>query len=241
MTYGVLVNVISPFPISVYYPLAALSAPAYPLPPPTTLVGALAYPYHIRHRRRNESGPESPAAELLKSGKVLYASAGAEGYIQTKQVERVFQAPYLEEKYRKEPETLFSVGARGGVNYANDALHLFYVVKDRELADLAWGITRIGRKEGLVAVGDVIMEEMRCREERSAVTLFYTPKRLAVCDGGAVSMPKLIPENFSERPSPEVEEFWIPQSVGAMSCALLRDARLAEMGGFKIIVPREVC
>lgn len=247
MRYAVLVKLKVPYGISVYYPQATTTAPAYPLPPPTTLVGALAYPY-LRKISNSEvelvgGRPYSPARKLL--GKVLYASAGAEGYSVSRDVERVFQAIYLRREYWGRAEMLYTIGVRGVIYYLDDNLYLLYVVSDRSLADYAYGIVRLGRKESIVTVEDVIIEKIedvvKAVGRGSFKTIFYYPIRVATgCQEGAyiVHMPKLSEVNFTSTKLPETEEYCVPR--GVVASELREGGALVSIGELDIPVPREV-
>lgn len=70
-------------------PPLVLQSSGYPVPPPTTLVGALAYPYFRRYGVENE-GNYSIAKKLIEEKKVLYASFWTPLYISQNDLERVF-------------------------------------------------------------------------------------------------------------------------------------------------------
>lgn len=248
MRYAVLVKLKAPHGVSVYYPQASTTAPAYPLPPPTTLVGALAYPY-LRKTMNIEvevvgGKLYSPARRLLS--KVLYASAGAEGYSISRDAERLFQAIYLRKGYWGRTEMLYTVGVRGVTHYLDDDLYLLYVVSDRLLADYAYGIVRLGRKESLVTVEEVYVERLedvvKSVGRGSFTTFFYYPTRVAVhCPDDrayAIHMPKLSEANFTSTRLPEAEEFCVPR--GKVSSELREGGALILISGLEVPVPREV-
>jgi len=246
--YVVLVRLKAPYGVSVYYPQASTTAPAYPLPSPTTLVGALAYPY-LRKTTNSEveivgGRPCSPARRLL--GKVLYASAGAESYSVSRDVERLLQVIYLRKAHWGRAEMMYTVGVRGVTYYLNDDLYVLYVVSDRSLADYAYGIVRLGRKESLVTVEEVVVERLEDTVKSvgrgSFTTFFYYPTRVAVhCPDErayAIHMPKLSEENFASTRLPETEEFCVPR--GWVTSELREGGALISIGGLEVPVPREV-
>lgn len=236
--YVALVRLQTPYPISVFVPLVTLSAPAYPLPPPTTLLGALAYV--VFREDVDETGPKSPAAKLLHV--VTYTAAGATAYFPTRQAERVLQAPYLEARYRKNPAMLYSVGVRWSYIYHD--LKLLYVAKDREALERLWGLVRLGRKEGIVAVEDVKIAELKeastaTSRHHYVETYFYAPTRLAqFCEESEkFTMPTLDERNFASTTTPIAEEFWIPKGLGEpMRCVPSKDALVVEIDGEVAIV-----
>ncbi len=249
MKYVVLVKLRAPGGVAVYYPQATTTAPIYPLPSPTTLLGALAYPY-----LRKNSGIEavniggklySPAVKILE--KVSYVAAGSEGYLPSREVERVHQVIYMRKQHWEKLDLYYSIGVRGNAHYLDDNLYLLYIVDDKGLADYAYGIVRVGRKEGLVVVDEVIVEEVNKTVKSIGKgifrTLFYFPTKIAICpEGNALRMPMpiLIKENFSEEAlAPVTEEYCIPR-LGEVVSELKSPGALISVGGYNIPVPKEV-
>ncbi|WP_338602882.1 hypothetical protein V6M85_03160 [Sulfolobus tengchongensis] len=70
-------------------PPLVVQSQGYPVPPPTTLVGALAYPY-FRLQGREVDGEYSIAKKLVEDKKVLYASFYSPLYVVNNEIERVF-------------------------------------------------------------------------------------------------------------------------------------------------------
>jgi len=246
--YAVLVKLKAPYGISVYQPQASTTAPTYPLPPPTTLVGALAYPYL---RKSTNSEVEviggklcSPAGRLLN--KVLYASAGAEGYFRSRDIERIFQVIYMRREHWDKTEMFYTVGARGVTHYLDDDLYVFYIVSDSSLLDYIYGIVRLGRKESIVVVEDVTIEELedvvKAVDKGGFTTSFYFPiKIVAYCPEGVahvMSMPKLSEVNFTSTKLPETEEYCIPYKE--IYSELKEGGAIISISKFEIPVPKEV-
>lgn len=236
--------------LSVFLPLTSTSAPVYPLPPPTTLVGALAYPY-LRLSNTQEHIQESevtysPAIKLLDN--ILYASAGALGYIVTRDVERLYQAIYQRrerwsEKYK---ELWYTIGIRGVVNYLNNKLYILYISNKEDILYYTHGITRIGRKEGHVSVTRVVIKQLdevikSTKEGEVFETIFYTPTKLAVCDPTTsitMFMPKLTRTNFTYTLKADLDEYYIPKNIVPARCVLLRDGALVNVDGFEVAIPK---
>lgn len=248
MRYAVLVKLKVPYGISVYYPQATTTAPAYPLPPPTTLIGALAYPY-LRKTADSEveivgGKPYSLARRLLN--KVLYTSAGSEGYSMSRDVERVLQAIYLRKDYWGRAEMLYTIGVRGVTYYLDDNLYILYIVSDRSLADYAYGIVRLGRKESMVTVEDVVVERVedvvKAVGRGSFKTIFYYLTKVATgCQeerAYIIHMPKLSETNFTSTRLPETEEYCVPR--GVVASELREGGALVSIDGLDIPIPREV-
>jgi CRISPR-associated protein Cas5a/b/c len=205
-------------------PLIGPASPPLPAPPPSTLLGALAYPY-LREQGVPEvvyvdGKPCSPAVKIIE--KVHYASAGFYGRIEQRTLERVIQAFYLRKSHLSDVKMLWSIAQRGFTSYADDVLYLFYIVSDPELAKYAYGITRIGRKESIVVVRNVIVRPLEelISSERDGSTIFYTPKNCAkLCEGSfEFKMSKLHKDNLCKTVKPEIlEEYYVPGFDG-MKC-----------------------
>jgi CRISPR-associated protein Cas5a/b/c len=247
VTYAVLIKLKAPYGISVYQPQASTTAPAYPLPPPTTLVGALAYPY-LRKSISLEVdviGEKlySPARRLL--GKVIYASAGAEGHFRSRDIERIFQVIYMRKEHWDKYEMFYSIGVRGVTYYLDENIYIFYIISDPSLLNYVYGIVRLGRKESIVVVEDVVIEKLenaiRINDKDSFDTFFYFPTRVANCPGETAytsHMPKLSEINFTSIKSPETEEYCIP--LKKIHSELKGGGALISIDEFEIPVPKEV-
>ena len=239
MKYGVLVEVEPAGVIRVTQPIFSRSSDSYFLPPPTTLVGALAYGY-LRSKHilmdvvYKDGNPYSPAILILD--RVLYACAGAEPvYTYVRQQERVSTIIYqrevrrrvlakisLGEQLSKREENelenalrlAFDVVTRGTSLF--DRLYLFYVLADKELVRGLYGIIRIGMKEGLVAVNRVEVFDnigaLATDKRVSINTIFYAPRNIVVgaLNGIKVSMPIIHEHNFGKFEVPVQEDFYVP-------------------------------
>lgn len=245
--YVALAKVRAPTGISIYYPLTTTSAPNYPLPPPTTLVGALAYPY-LRTKIfvelvEDSENVYSPAILILD--KVIYATAGAEGWTVSKDAERVYQLIYQRKDRWKSLEYAYSVGVRGSVYYLHDKLYLLYILTDKELTNYIYGITRIGRKESLVSIEDVIVEELektiKAVGSGTFETYFYLPEEIATCvNSEIIALPKLTKENLGRATSPIVERYHLSKGLGPIRGNLKSSGALLEVDGFEIPVPKHL-
>jgi CRISPR-associated protein Cas5a/b/c len=210
--------------VSIGPPLIGPASPALPAPPPTTLLGALSYPY-LREQRLPEVVYEdgemcSPAVKLIE--KVHYASAGFYGRVEQRTLERVIQTFYLRKPHLKDLTKLWSVAQRGLTVYADNKLYLFYVISDPELVKYAYGITRVGRKESMIVVRSVVWKpvEELVTTELDGLTIFYTPKECAKwCEGSfEVEMSTIHRDNLCKTLTPRVtEKYYIPGFDG-MKC-----------------------
>ncbi|MEM0368802.1 MAG: type I-A CRISPR-associated protein Cas5a [Desulfurococcaceae archaeon] len=243
--FAVLIKIKAPAGVSVYYPLATTSAPSYPLPPPTTLAGALAYSY-LRVKQFTEFVDEgfSPVVRVLD--KILYATAGAEGWMPSRDTERIYQLIYQRKERWNNLELAYTVGVRGNMYYVNDELYLFYVLTDEKLAKHAHGIIRMGRKENLVSVEEVVIEELekvaQPKDVRDFTTYFYFPEEVAVCaDCDILEMPKLSKGNFkSGVVVPVMGRYCISRVFGAVRGKLKSNGAIVKISGLEIPLPEQV-
>jgi CRISPR-associated protein Cas5a/b/c len=238
--YAVLVEISTFGPISVFIPYASTSANTYLLPPPTTLVGALAYAYKrsLNDFKELDEDGSSPAFEMIDKGLVLYASAGVdEQYSFTKSVERVYQHIYLRSKYWSDVDMTYTVGVRSATIARK--LLAFYIVSSKDVARCSYGIVRIGRKESLVSVDNVVIAPLKevLSNERSCDTVFYFPLSIAKKYSGdtwiEVDMPKLVKENF-EKKTVVTEKYVVPKPF-AFSRATV------ELNEYGVTIKMNVC
>jgi CRISPR-associated protein Cas5 subtype I-A len=253
MPYVVFLELEAPFGVSVFYPATVTSSRSYPLPPPTTLAGALAYP-RLRLSSRSEDAVESGrhySATVRILDEVKYAAAGALGYIESRDTERGFQLIYQRRQRWDRIDLAYTVGVRGVVFYLDDVLYALYVVRSRELASYAYGLTRLGRKESHVITRRVVvraLEEVLVEERERFETPFYYPADVATCKGGIVmDLPVLHRDNFTPRVSPITKPFCVPRGspptgdrAFPLSGELTERGLLISVEGVDIPVPREV-
>ncbi|QGA53931.1 type I-A CRISPR-associated protein Cas5 [Sulfolobus sp. E5-1-F] len=211
------------------------SSQGYVVPPPTTLVGALSYPYFAKDGVETENS-YSITYKLLDN--VKYASFWAPTYAITTDMERIFtmfiqkssrlkmigntkevvdclrQPDQCSEELRGTVKGMYGIGTRSSVYYGGEA-YIAYIVNDEKLAKYAYGITRIGRKESLVYIRDVKVfkvKDLIIDEVSDLKTRFYFPQRLALnttmCE--IVEMPILDKENFTKVIYPKDDQFCVP-------------------------------
>lgn len=251
--YAVILEITTFGPISIYTPYSTTSANTYFLPPPTTLVGALAYAYKRSLNDFKEIVDEgvSPAVKLIENKEVLYASAGIDKpYTFTKSVERVYQHIYLRPEHWKKLDMAYTVGVRAAIIV--DKLYAFYITSNKDIARYGYGVTRIGRKESLVSVDNVCITPLRDAVSRGRVceTGFYFPLSIAKDYGEKdiwieIDMPTLSRDNFLKR-SLITEKYVLPKPfVFRKTVVELNDAGIAiqiKCGGkeMEIPIPRRV-
>lgn len=231
--------------LSIFQPLASTSAPTYPLPPPTTLLGALAYPYLRRHSLEDINN-YSATVKLLDY--IKYAAAGAEGYVITREAERVFQVIYQrKDRWSEEYRDLwYTIGIRGVVKYLDDKLLVLYVSNDPRILEYSYGITRIGRKESHVSVRKVVVKPLEdvlvAEEPKVFKTFFYAPVgAVTECESSIrIRMPRLTRSNYTYSLAPETEEYYVPREFGPMSCRTSEEGVLISINDYEIALPKSV-
>jgi len=232
---------------SIALPLASTSTPVYPLPPQTTVLGALAYSYLRLKELRGEIKPVEDLKQHVKDllDRVVYVAAGTESYVSLRTLEQIYQEVYLRKQHRGKGME-FSVGVKGLTTYADNVLLLLYIAKDPGVLRYAYGIARMGRKEDIVAVEDVVIDRLetsvKIAQFASVETPFYTPRRLVegCVNAKRFSMPVLDPANFGTTVEPITEEFYVPSGLGPMMCTIGRQGALLKANNIDVIIPREL-
>ncbi len=210
-------------------PYLALGGKSLPYPSPTTLVGALTYPY-MRYRGDAreiifiDRKPHSPAVNLLD--KVKYAVMGylKPSSIQVVDINKYASYGYLRGTYRERKEMWFSIMGVGK-NYTPYKSVIAYLVKREhieEIGKIAWGITRIGSKEGLVSVKKVtVIREPETITRKRVKTIFPVPARLVktpMDNYDKIKFWRLCRETYStiKDPSEYMEDYYVPRHVGGV-------------------------
>ncbi len=153
---------------SIRPPLTSAGGASYPLPPPSTIIGALlASRGPWRDLTVSREGLLLPMAAAR--GVFVTASAGLiDGYVvPTYDTARILNIPYLRPDNRRFPAQWFGIAAFG-VTYVSPGTRLCVGVvarlEPRLLEEMLWGITRLGSKEGLVSVVEVEAAEAEAGE-----------------------------------------------------------------------------
>ncbi len=216
--YAVLAEVSTYGTLAIYTPYASISADTYLLPPPTTIVGALAYSYYrsLNDLRELTENGSSPAVELIDKKKVLYVAAGIVKPIGlSKSIERLYQHIYLKKPHWKRQEMAYTIGVRP-ISVV-DRLQIFFILSDEELVKYCYGITRLGRKESLVAVDNVVSIplENALTNSKYCETSFYFPSSIAkdYSPRGMwieINMPILDKQNYAKKTT-VLERYVVPK------------------------------
>lgn len=185
---------------SIKYPTQSGAQDSSPLPPPTTVLGALAASYarymKLPETRRVDDKIQSTSARLLSDGIVRYCTSGITRPLAAKHSDVSRNIILIYQKH-KQRSFHFAAQAMGKV-YAplptsnpDDRLLLVYVVDDDHaelVSKLAWGITSIGNREGMVSVDDVLVHELETVDEKVIETPFMTPSDMAKCVRGCMEV-----------------------------------------------------
>jgi len=244
------------------------AANPYPVPPPTTLVGALAYGYAITKGVAEcfeAKGYYSTAAKIFDH--VLWASFGfkklnEQCFTPCTDMIRMFSLIYQRgerHKWKYYYEGMwFGVRGHGKVYYPNGGFMIVYLLDDgiqklfeshNALIKAASAIPRIGSRESLVSIATVKTSSKIEKISTPFKTSFYFPTRLVkYLDEDHVistSLPIITKEFYAIKRSPVLpgahEDYFVPvQSRGFWSPGEVTIYELAsEASGLRIIFDGE--
>lgn len=164
---------------SVKRPLVSAAQLALRVPPPSTLVGALAYACGAdTESEEGKSGVFSAARRLLKE--VRWAAFGfderidqlALGLLETSDVTRALVAPYLRPEHRKNIQ--FAAQAFGKIYVPGIAAKIVYFGEGVDaFRDCAYSIVRLGSKESLFHIDDVWLDKVSKAGSEAVATSLY--------------------------------------------------------------------
>jgi len=203
----------------------------YLMPPPSTLIGALAYGVHVNRgvaecamgeRKRGERRIRSTAALLARA--VKWASfAISEGVSRRRACVvghsdfiRSFRLPYQRGVRHEQPEMWYGICASGRVYACGTGFKILYLVNEERLDELeleprdilaaAHSIVRIGSREGLVSILGVQMTGKVEEVKAPLDTDYYFPRRLGEVRGSCevISLPVLREAVWEFRPEEPV-------------------------------------
>ncbi len=153
-------------------PLATAAQPTFKLPPPTTLLGALAYAINYGGPEVEISGNvlKSPAARLFNyipwiTLRTIYPDNPGL-LVETLDVNRISLVLGIRaENIAKNPARYFwGVQPHGKIVFPCMEIEVVYLVKNdrvEEIARAAWGIVRIGTRESLASVKGVEVRDLK--------------------------------------------------------------------------------
>lgn len=164
---------------SIKRPLVSAAQPALKVPPPTTLVGALAYACGgSAESEEGDGGIFSSARGILR--KVQWAAFGfdervdqlALGLLEVSDMARALVAPYLRPEHRESIQ--FAAQAFGKIYAPGMAAKIVYFGEAVDsLRDCAHSIVRLGSKESLFHVDEVNLERVSRAKGDEVVTSIY--------------------------------------------------------------------
>jgi CRISPR-associated protein Cas5a/b/c len=175
---------------SIKHPMYSASQPALKFPPPTTLIGALSYPY----TRVNGPEVESKSGQLYSSSirlldHVLWACYKIVDFdprmlVETRDIIRALIVPYVRSEHvYPGSKFLWAIQVHGKVCAPALKLDTVFIVDDdsaETVSQYAWGIARVGSKESIVSVESVSVLDIETEEKSDVVsTSFCFPKELA--------------------------------------------------------------
>lgn len=258
MTYVVKVSLKLHWGFSIKKPTFSASEPCYKIPPPTTLIGALAKSLHYIEESSEilvlKNGYCSSTAALLDY--CIWASLAIKdeniiprfGPPVSTDISRILLAPYVRAEHSGKPIYKFAVQPHGKVYAPGFSLEIAYFSEKREKAEkifkLSWLLTSLGSKESIVSVNDVRILKVKIKDEMYSKTSFYFPAKL-----GEVLSENFIVEELS-LPSLEwykigvkdvfslQENFIVP--TGSVNVKILEEGLILTDGEDEYIVPRDL-
>jgi len=250
---------------SIKYPTQTAAQDSIPIPPPTTALGALAAAYakYLKLPETLIAGGRiySTAAKLLLDGIVKYATSALITPVAvkhsdvTRNIMLIYQR-HRESKYHFAAQAMSKVYATSIKNQ----LVLAYVVRDDQaelISKIAWGITAVGCKEGLVSVNEVAVYNIPAsivKAGTTAVTHFITPSELALCERSCteVELCELTPQSYLAGRECSRKTYLVPLSPkardvfgGSMKIRVKTDTLLLELPltcnvKTSVLLPKEV-
>lgn len=208
-------------------PYLPLGGHSLPYPPPTTLIGALAYPYYKYLGLNKEielinGEPYSSSVKLLEY--VKYSSMGYLNPMITQiiDINKYHIFGYVRDEYRGDTTKWTSVIGVGKTYVLSRAVAAYLIKRDygELFSKIAWGISRIGSKEGLVAVNKVhlIPEPTVLKHTGGFETIFPTPTHIVKKSSRAEKTVfwKITPQVYSKITkslSSIYEEYLVPKQI----------------------------
>ena len=229
-------------PITIQYPLLSTAGGSYILPPPSTLIGALYFAYAFQagnytEVKEIEDKVCSPVYEWIKDKVVIDATVIPVGSVAiTNTLLRLFN--WIEQRKGREVEEQYTVGYVG-LSYVPELIAI-YAVKDEwfnELRKSAWGMTRLGKKEGLVSVVEVSEADVKTNINNVNVNSYFRDGSVTYL--AMESSMQFFPDPYSAEtycrrgnsiPQPQLAKYIIPWGEGAVVKELSEGYRIVSYG-----------
>jgi len=209
---------------STRYPTQTAAQDSIPLPPPTTVLGALALQY-ARYSRLPETttlGTKlySSTVNLLTNKIIKYCTSGIKypSVVKHSDVNRSIMLIYQKHKEFKYHFAAQAMSKAYTLIPENPIL-LAYIVEDSYvelISKLAWGISSVGSKEGLISVTDITIHDLKIITKNIVDTPFITPSNIVECvkDCMEVELCVLTPESYLADSICKSGKFLIPVHGG---------------------------
>lgn len=232
---------------SIREPGFTAASPSLPLPPPTTIVGALAASYAKLKELPEVINGRSTAAILLQKGYVAYALAGFINGKTTLQQDLTRILIIMYQK-RKTPNHWFAAHAIGKT-YAIGELLMMYIVRNdiaESLSKAAWGITRVGTRESLITVKEVKVLDIEKLDKKIINTPFYVEESLVkpISWARPLEFWELNPDSFRVKSVPKRVVYYVPYSAGIyggfMRVRISNEASVIKVDEFEAIIPSKL-
>ncbi len=245
---------------SIKEPLYTASQPTYKLPPQTTVVGALAYPYAYINRLPENivDGDKLYSTTVRLASMIRWVSIrntmAPLGPIETMDINRLILVLGIRRAHIY-PGSRFLWGVQPiGKIYSPSWKLEIMILPEKErvngIARLAYSIVRLGCRESLVSVDRVEVVDANVSRQEFVSTSYYFPRRLAREISGnymVTHMPTLTSEFYRlahiTDPRRFIEEYIIPRDpVGRIDVRLAEDAIaiLNPVNNDHVIIPKEV-
>ena len=241
---------------SIKHPMYSASQPALKFPPPTTLIGALSYPYtRVNGQEVKSVGGQLYSSSITVLDHVLWAcykivNVDPRILVETRDIVKVLIAPYVRsENVYPGSRFLWAIQVHGKICAPTLKLDTVFIVRDnsaKTVSRFAWGIARVGSRESIVSVESVDVLDVEIEKSNVVSTSFCFPKQLAQnISGGYVeeTLPALSREWFMlgtiRDVSTYMQAYVIP--VEKVEVSLSPDAIALHIKGLEpVIVPRGV-
>ncbi|MEM1554720.1 MAG: type I-A CRISPR-associated protein Cas5a [Thermoproteota archaeon] len=215
---------------------------SYHVPPPSTLMGALAYGLVINRAYpevivENEKTIKSSVAKLkdvVKWATFAFVNGSSKiSAVRYSDFIRSFRLPYQRGVRHEEPDYWYGISASGKVYALGTGFKILYFlntksleengISDLELFKAAYSIIRLGAKEGIISITGVSISKKMSKVSPPINTDYYFPCRLgeiANTDYERISLPIIKDAIWEFRPSTPIyihehEEYYIPKrSIG---------------------------
>ena len=172
-------------PLTIRIPYATYHSGSYPMPPPSTIKGAIAFSYAWSNNIP-EQLYRSKIMEKINNNIAYVSAAYTDIIIKSMQLERFYQGIYQRQDRVDDPRYRWGVYFNEAYGIFSELL-IFALFRDESLAKYIHGITRVGRKETLASVVDVVIDKPEISYSADECNKFYYPEYIASADAPHIS------------------------------------------------------